>query len=598
MLSRVFETVKTVIIFMLCVTMLVMTLLLMASDQGNDEVAYPFEERMIFYGDSADATNQTGMDTLRMMPTAIAMRSPSQMEEDRLRAENATLRVVLDGALLPNVYTSLYPLLQEMLGYAAVGTTVEDGEALWMEALGAENLLYMVYAGDLPSALIFAYTFDDSAFGESQTLPTHSAYCKELIFFEEKETAELLLLARASDGTVTRFVLTENGAQDGDATASKDGAPTIETDAETAMDGADLSAPNENSPTAMSEGEDTSLHALELSAYIEIVGNLAKEAHPGCFLCQLPKEAQKPRLEETEPTSSNEGQMGSGTQLDGALSKDGEEVTSGAYLLGMTNAETDTALVYWGVRSLPNVTLSRFGGMQVLDANESEGLYLLLHTIGMRDSAVENHYIDRDGGRVYLDADGRLYIAPDGALHYAALQNGGIPGSALLGYSNINGVYSLSESLQISDRLVTVFSKNIIPMLCAVEQEVSENGNALQTPILSVTSVMLEGGVSGVHVRYGYAIDGVPLCDADGNALSSFSVVISGDAVVSASLLPLIATEEEKSYLLPMQVALRAMTYENVPSADTYGILKAAYVVPGTEAPPKVLSPEWLFLEK
>jgi hypothetical protein len=138
-----------------------------------------------------------------------------------------------------------------------------------------------------------------------------------------------------------------------------------------------------------------------------------------------------------------------------------------------------------------------------------------------------------------------------------------------------------------------VFSKNIIPMLCA-----AKDGGILQTPILSVTSVTLEDGVSGVHVRYGYAIDGVPLCDADGNALTSFSVVISGDAVVSASLLPLIATEEEKSYLLPMQVALRAMTYENVPSADTYGILKAAYVVPGTEAPPKVLSPEWLFLEK
>lgn len=590
MLSRVFETVKTVIIFILCVTMLAMMLLLMASNQGNDEVAYPFEERMIFYGGSADATDQAGMDTMRMMPTAIAMRSPSQMEEDRLRAENATLRVVLDGALLPNVYSFLYPLLREMLGYAAVSTTVEDGEALWKEALGAENLLYMVYAGDLPSALIFAYTFDDSTFGESKTLPTHSVYCKELIFFEEKETKELLLLARASDGTITRFTLTENGVQAENAT----NVPTVDTGAETAGDGAALSAPTENSLTAMSEGEDTTLHALELSAYIEIVGNLAKEAHPGCFLSQLPEEVKKPLSKENEVTPANDGQASSDQQLDDILNTDGDENTGGAYLLGMTSAQTDTALVYWGVRSLPSVTLSRFGGMQVLDANESEGLYLLLHTIGMRDSAVENHYIDRDGGRVYLDADGRLYIAPDGALYYAALQNGGIPGSALLGYSNINGVYSLSESLQISDRLVTVFSKNIIPMLCA-----AKDGGILQTPILSVTSVTLEDGVSGVHVRYGYAIDGVPLCDANGNALISFSVVISGDAVVSVSLLPLNATEaEQQSYLLPMQVALRAMTYEDPPSVDTYGVLKAAYVVQETEGSENTLSPEWLFFEK
>ncbi len=591
MVSRVFETIKTVIIFLLCVTMLVMTLLLMIVDQEGTEAAYPFEERMIFYENGAEAADGQGMNTSRMLPSAIAFRAPTLIPGEG----DATLRAVSDGEILPRVYATLYPLLRQMLGHAAVRTVPSNGAQLWEAARAGDILLYLSYPEDLPTALLYAYTFADSENGENLSLSTNSVYGREFLFFED-ETGEISLLVRDKIGSVAQFTVGNEAHAD----TIESGVPDMATEGNgeenTASEIKEDASPIQT-PAEMAENESAALHASELSAYIETVGNLANEAHLACFLCELPDYHKKSMEKDDPPFTQDEEKDNSNLAIEDVP----ETKVQGAYRFGGKTVGADTALIYLSPRALSCASVTTFAGMHVLDASEGEGLYRLLHTFGMRDSAAENHYVDRDGGRVYLDSDGRLYISASGTLHYTALQNGGIAGSAFLGYSNVSGVYTLSESMQISDRLVSVCSERIVPMLCGISAAdgVPTADSVLKTPILSISAVELEEGVSGVRTVYGYSINGVLVRDETGAILESYSVVVSGDDVISFSVTPLYGVSGETTeVLLPMRVALEALTYENTSIGDRYGVLDAAYVLERASYRQTLLKPEWIFSEK
>lgn len=405
-----------------------------------------------------------------------------------------TAQAAVTRTTLRRGYAALYPLIREVFGADSICTALdaEAGRELWESCRRSDTFLYCVYPGELPAAVIRMYTYAVQEEGTAQTMFSETAQGDHAYVRE-------LFICEDADGL---FAVSRD--QSGGVSVFR---PSPRPDEEVA-------------------------HLSALSAYIETVGSLVSGSAPVSFIA----DAVPGGISSKTDTTENGG---------GA-----EYVFRGSFSRG-----TDTALLWDTIFMPENISIRRFDAEVMLSGEKEALLYPLLTTAGMREDEFDNYYYDKDGARVYLNADGKLNIGADGVIRYAALERGGLGVSSFLGYTNINGSYTLSEYLQVADRVLgQLLAEN--PVLCGNSTGNGESGDCALTSVEAV-------GDDGIRVRYVYTCGGLPLLRADGSPCRAFEITIADGAVKGFTMYLLsLRTEANAVCLLPQAVTLRAMAYE------------------------------------
>lgn len=533
MTHRGVEAMKTLLIFVLIVLMLVLLILLLLGQSSRNRESVLPADRMVVYAAGAETGYARGMETGRVLPTVLAFRENDVEDAGELRCLYAA-----DTMAKP--YAALYETLRTLFGadgHAAV-LGEDTGAALWKAlSAGTETYLYLAYQGALPPSVIRAYTYPEE---DSETETTvldatphgDTVYVKEVFLLSLGRAAALLSSVSAEN---TGMVVGTDETEDRICAVTRDGAGNVavfrlcgdgENDADTPMPGAettpDFGAESTSDASASPEdGIAAASYTDEMTTVNDVltaVRSLAAEAQGAEFL--------------------------SGGDDPTALSLDGVYRMP---TLTVTVWDPETAL---------------FSGENAQDNAHTAAEVLSL--LGMDGDDADNYYTDSGGGRVYLNADGRLHLTRDGQIVYSALRGGGIPVTDSLGYASVGGSYLLSEYLRAADRL--------LDRLSACDTAL---GGGDMTPALY--QVAGSGGTSdtedsGIVITYIYTVNGIPVTDGDGAPLAAMTLTAQNGMITSLALFACraeLGSTDEGTYLLPQTVVRDAMRAEREAVSET-----------------------------
>ncbi len=535
---RLREGLKTVLIFVLIVLMIVLLMLLMLGQGSAGEGTRLPANRMVVYTAGAETGYTKGMDTSRVLPTTLYFREADDAD--------GTLRCLTASAHMEKPYASLYTLYRTLFG-ADSHCTRYEGEAaaaLLRNSMAADTCIAVSYGSALPPSVIRAYTFDEDAGDGEEISPDETpdgdaVYVRDVIFVEEAAVSDLPVqpdricaVTRDDDGNAALFSLTP--------------------------------------PQDVSEETDTVLYAQRSTAAMADASALSVLSSYTAALSTLAADAQTVYAADITHASS--------------LSFEND----GIYRLPCLQ------LYAWD----PGIALfsadKTEGNAEAAQADTHEKAAAVLALLGMDEGDTDNYYNDNMGGRVYLNADGRLRLSRDGMIRYTALQGGGIPIAEYLGYASVGGSYLLSEYLRACDRMLGRL---------AVLDAALGGGDA----DISLSAVYASQG--SITIRYVYTYNGVPLRDETGTPLNALSVTCAGGCVTALSwavryvqLPPGDGTigEELGTYLLPQSVVRRAMEAEARASGQSEDAIAA--IMDGTmviaylpdRADPAALAAQWI----
>ncbi len=494
---RITESIKSFIIFLLLVLMLILLILLMTGQNSGSFAALLPEDRMVVYATGADGVYTAGMDTQYVLPATIAYRVPGV-------SSDSAMQLLYASGQTEKPYAALYAPIRLLFGAGSVCTVSDtaEGNALWARCARAELFVYLSFGGALPPAVIRAYTFSEGDAEEyagvslDEVPSGDTAYAKEIFLLTTEilgDSAEDASLCAVTRDAQGTVAVFRRGT--GSVPAEETAPTVVGAETEPTEDGiAPLAEPNDSSEDA----------ASVLRSCIATLSSQAGETQHASFA-----------VDTADPS----------------------------------------AILHDGIYRLPSLHIGVWDP-EVCLFDDGETASRVLSLLGMDVNDTDNYYNAAQGGRVYLNENGRLWLSSDGTVSYTALKNGGIPITEYLGYTSVGGSYLLSEYLRAADRLLGHLKT----------LDASFGGGDLSVFLYEVRSA--DDPAGGVLLRYCYSFSGIPILDINGAPLTAMTLTAVGGVVKELTICVKDGTVGDNAeYLLPQSVVFAAIRAEQ--ASDT-----------------------------